>query len=194
TRNSKILNVHELAVVVAGLKAAGKVVVQCHGVFDLMHIGHIKHFESAKKLGDILIVTVTPDRYVNKGPNRPVFTEAHRAAAIGALSCVDYVAVNEWPMATDTIRLVKPSIFAKGSEYRDASKDRTGNITAEEHVIEEIGGRIAFTDDVLFSSSTLLHPPLRVFSPPTPPFLGQFSGPPRPDAIIPSLPAPRPPP
>ncbi|HJZ98515.1 MAG TPA: PfkB family carbohydrate kinase [Candidatus Solibacter sp.] len=175
TRNSKILNVHELAVVVAGLKAAGKVVVQCHGVFDLMHIGHIKHFESAKKLGDILIVTVTPDRYVNKGPNRPVFTEAHRAAAIGALSCVDYVAVNEWPMATDTIRLVKPSIFAKGSEYRDASKDRTGNITAEEHVIEEIGGRIAFTDDVVFSSSTLLNRHFGVFPERTEQFLDKFS-------------------
>src|ERR1043165_1306610 len=80
--------------------------------------------------------------------------EAHRAWAIGALACVDYVAINQWPMATDTIRLLRPNIFAKGSEYRDASKDRTGAISAEEHVVEEIGGRIAFTDDVVFSSST----------------------------------------
>src|SRR5436190_1757008 len=129
--NSKILSLDELARVVAGLQRAGKVVVQCHGVFDLMHIGHIRHFESAKRLGDVLIVTVTPDRYVNKGPNRPVFTEAHRAWAIGALACVDYVAINQSPMATDTIRLLKPNIFAKGSEYRDACKDRTGAISAE---------------------------------------------------------------
>src|SRR5215467_5537186 len=175
TKGMKILSVHELAEVVAGLKAEGKVVVQCHGVFDLMHIGHIKHFESAKRLGDVLVVTVTPDRYVNKGPNRPVFTESHRAQAIGALACVDYVAVNEWPMATDTIRLVKPNIFAKGSEYRDASKDRTGNISAEEHVIEEIGGRLAFTDDVVFSSSTLLNRHFGVFPERTEQFLEKFS-------------------
>jgi len=175
TKGSKILSVHALAEAVAGLKAEGKVVVQCHGVFDLMHIGHIKHFESAKKLGDVLIVTVTPDRYVNKGPNRPVFTESHRAQAIGALACVDFVAVNEWPMATDTIRLIKPNIFAKGSEYRDASKDRTGNISAEEHVIAEIGGRLAFTDDVVFSSSTLLNRHFGVFPEPTEQFLHKFS-------------------
>src|SRR6516162_4061124 len=175
TRNSKILNVHELAVVVAGLKAAGKVVVQCHGVFDLMHIGHIKHFESAKRLGDVLVVTVTPDRYVNKGPNRPVFTESHRAWSIGALACVDYVAINQWPMATDTIRLLKPNIFVKGSEYRDAAKDRTGAISAEEHAIEEVGGRIAFTDDVVFSSSTLLNRHFGLFPERTEQFLATFS-------------------
>jgi rfaE bifunctional protein kinase chain/domain/rfaE bifunctional protein nucleotidyltransferase chain/domain len=173
--HSKILSIQELAAVVAELKAAGKVVVQCHGVFDLMHIGHIRHFESAKKMGDVLIVTVTPDRYVNKGPNRPVFTEAHRAWAIGALSCVDFVAVNQWPMATDTIRLLRPSIFVKGSEYRDPSKDRTGNISAEEHVIEEVGGRLAFTDDVVFSSSTLLNRHFGVFPERTEQFLQKFS-------------------
>jgi rfaE bifunctional protein kinase chain/domain/rfaE bifunctional protein nucleotidyltransferase chain/domain len=173
--NTKILPLNELADVVRQLQATGKTVVQCHGVFDLMHIGHIKHFESAKRLGDVLVVTVTPDRYVNKGPNRPVFTEAHRAQAIGALSCVDYVAVNQWPMATDTIRLLKPNIFAKGSEYRDSSKDRTGNISAEEHVIEEIGGRLAFTDDVVFSSSTLLNRHFGVFPEETEQFLEKFS-------------------
>jgi len=173
--NSKILPLEELARVVADLQRAGKVVVQCHGVFDLMHIGHIRHFESAKKLGDVLIVTVTPDRYVNKGPNRPVFTESHRAGAIGALACVDYVAVNQWPMATDTIRLLKPNIFAKGSEYRDPSKDRTGAISAEEHVIQEVGGRLAFTDDVVFSSSTLLNRHFGVFPERTEQFLAAFS-------------------
>jgi rfaE bifunctional protein kinase chain/domain/rfaE bifunctional protein nucleotidyltransferase chain/domain len=173
--NSKILPLDELARTVAEHQREGRVVVQCHGVFDLMHIGHIKHFESAKKLGDILIVTVTPDRYVNKGPNRPVFTETHRAAAIGALACVDYVAINQWPMATDTIRLLRPDIFAKGSEYRDASKDRTGAIAAEEKVVEESGGRLAFTDDVVFSSSTLLNRHFGVFPERTEQFLATFS-------------------
>src|SRR5215467_4599231 len=139
-KHSKILELEDLAAVVASFRAQGKRVVQCHGVFDLIHIGHIRHFEQAKEMGDVLIVTVTPDRYVNKGPNRPVFTERHRAWSIGALECVDYVAINQWPMATDTIRLLKPTIFAKGSEYRDASKDRTGAIAAEQRIIEEVGG------------------------------------------------------
>jgi len=171
----KILPMEDLARVVGELQREGKVVVQCHGVFDLMHIGHIRHFESAKKLGDVLIVTITPDRHVNKGPNRPVFTETHRAWAIGALSCVDYVAINLWPMATDTIRLLKPNIFVKGSEYRDAAKDRTGAISAEEHAIEEVGGRIAFTDDVVFSSSTLLNRHFGLFPERTEQFLATFS-------------------
>ena len=90
----------------ASVRNAGKVVVQCHGVFDLMHLGHIRHFEQAKENGRRLIVTLTPDRYVNKGPNRPVFTAEQRAWAISALACVDFVAVNKWPTGTDTIRLL----------------------------------------------------------------------------------------
>ena len=54
-------------------KSQGKKIILCHGVFDLLHIGHIKHFEEAKKMGDILVVTITPDQFVNKGPGRPAF-------------------------------------------------------------------------------------------------------------------------
>jgi rfaE bifunctional protein kinase chain/domain/rfaE bifunctional protein nucleotidyltransferase chain/domain len=174
-RNSKIVPMEELAGIVASQRNAGKVVVHCHGVFDLMHIGHIKHFEEAKKLGDVLIVTVTQDRHVNKGPNRPVFTEAHRAWAISALSCVDYVAVNKWPTATDTIRLVRPSVFVKGAEFRDRSKDRTGAIAAEEEAVLGVGGTLAFTDDIVFSSSNLLNRYFGVFPEETERFLAAFS-------------------
>ena len=54
-------------------KRKGRKVVQCHGVFDLLHIGHIRHFEQARRMGDVLVVTITPDRYVDKGPHRPAF-------------------------------------------------------------------------------------------------------------------------
>jgi len=174
-QTGKILRVHDLAQHVATLKAQGKTVVHCHGVFDLMHIGHIRHFEQAKRLGDVLVVTVTPDRYVNKGPNRPVFSEAYRAGAIAALACVDFVAVNEWPMATDTIRIVRPDIFVKGSEYREAAKDRTGAIAAEQEVIESVGGKLAFTEDVVFSSSNLLNRYFGLFPEGTERFLTEFS-------------------
>ncbi len=175
TTSAKILSLEELAAVLAKLKAQGKTVAQCHGVFDLMHVGHIRHFEQAKKLGDVLVVTVTPDKYVNKGPNRPVFTEAHRAWAIAALGCVDYVAVNRWPTAIDTIKLLRPSIFVKGSEYRDASKDRTGNISLEEQSVRDAGGRIEFTDDIVFSSSSLINRYFGVFPEKTEQFLTAFS-------------------
>jgi rfaE bifunctional protein kinase chain/domain len=174
-QNTKIVGLEELAESVAALRAKGKVVVHCHGVFDLMHIGHIRHFELAKKQGDILIVTLTPDQFVNKGPNRPVFTEAHRAWAISALACVDYVAINQWPMATDTIRLLRPNKFVKGSEYRDAAKDRTGAIALEKEAIEKAGGELVFTDDIVFSSSTLLNRHFGVFPERTEQFLASFS-------------------
>ena len=70
----KILELENLAKIVAKHKAKKKKIVLCHGVFDLLHLGHIKHFEEAKKNGDLLVVTVTPDKYVYKGPNKPVFS------------------------------------------------------------------------------------------------------------------------
>ena len=128
----KIKDLEELAGVIGEEKTRGKKVILCHGVFDLLHIGHIRHFEQAKKLGDVLAVTTTPDRYVGKGPGRPVFNEELRAEAIAALDCVDYVAINQWPMAIETIRLLRPDFYAKGSDYLNAEDDRSGGITLEE--------------------------------------------------------------
>jgi cytidyltransferase-like protein len=71
----KVRTLDELATVVSHLKRAGKTVVHAHGTFDLLHVGHVRHLEAARSLGDVLVVTVTADRFVNKGPGRPVFTE-----------------------------------------------------------------------------------------------------------------------
>src|SRR5437867_10418479 len=106
--DSKVRRLREVADAVAALRGGGKKVIHCHGVFDLLHIGHIKHLEAARKLGDVLVVTITPDRFVNKGPHRPAFPERLRAEALASLACVDYVAVNEWPTAVETIRTLKP--------------------------------------------------------------------------------------
>ncbi len=64
---------------------AGKIVVQAHGTFDLLHLGHVRHLEAARKLGDVLVVTVTADRFVNKGPGRPVFNAELRAEMLATL-------------------------------------------------------------------------------------------------------------
>ena len=98
--NEKIVQLERLAELLNERRKSGEKIVHCHGVFDLLHIGHIRHYEQAKRLGDLLVVTLTGDQYVNKGPNRQAFPQDLRAEAIAALSCVDYVAINKWPTAT----------------------------------------------------------------------------------------------
>ena len=140
------------------------IVIHCHGVFDLLHIGHIKYFQEAKSMGDVLIVTITPDRFLNKGPGRPAFNEKHRAEAIAALNVVDFVAINEWPTAIETIKLLKPDLYVKGPDYKDYKDDVTGNIKLEEDAVKSVGGEIAFTSDITFSSSSLINERISLLS------------------------------
>lgn len=160
---AKIKTLEELTEIVAKAKADGRKVVHCHGVFDLLHIGHIRYFEQARSMGDMLVVTVTPDRFVNKGPGRPAFPQELRLEAVAALDVVDYVAENRWPMAVETLRMLKPDVYVKGSEYKDAEKDVTGGITLEREAVESAGGKLAFTDDIVFSSSSLINKYASVF-------------------------------
>jgi cytidyltransferase-like protein len=83
-RNPKVKTISDLSEIIQKARN-GKRIVLCHGVFDLLHIGHIRYFEQAKKHGDLLVVTVTPDRFVNKGPERPAFPEGLRAESIASL-------------------------------------------------------------------------------------------------------------
>lgn len=173
--SSKYFTLERLAEWIAEQKAQGKKVVHCHGCFDLLHIGHIRHFQRARELGDVLVVTVTPDRYVNKGPDRPAFPEALRLEAIAALEVVDAVALNRWPTAVETIHLLKPDLYVKGAEYRDPAKDATGGIQLEIDAITAVGGSIAFTDDIVFSSSNLINRFASGFSQEVKDFLSQFA-------------------
>ncbi|HJW87927.1 MAG TPA: adenylyltransferase/cytidyltransferase family protein, partial [Dehalococcoidia bacterium] len=127
-KNHKIVPLDELAQIVSQCKAEGKKVVHCHGVFDLLHPGHILHFQAARGLGDVLVVTITRDAYVDKGPGRPVFKERLRAESLAALEVIDYVAFNDWPTSVETIRKLRPDIYAKGGDYRHPEDDVTGKI------------------------------------------------------------------
>lgn len=173
--NKKIVGLQKLSQTLEELKKQGKRIVHCHGVFDLVHPGHIKHFISASKEGDVLVVTLTQDKYVNKGPGRPVFNQHLRAESIAAIECVDYVAVNNWPTAEETITLLKPDVYAKGTEYAAAELDLTGGINAERCAVESAGGKIFFTDDITFSSSSLLNRFFSSFNDDTKSFLQQFA-------------------
>lgn len=157
TINPKIKTIEELALKIKILKTTGKKVIHCHGVFDLLHPGHVRHFYAAKALGEVLVVTVTPDRHVNKGPGRPVFTELLRAESVAALEAIDYVAINLWPNAVETIKKLAPDVYVKGKDYIDAQKDETGAILLEKEAAASVGCKMHFTDDITFSSSSLLN-------------------------------------
>lgn len=170
----KILELEELAAVLEAARSDGKTVVQCHGVFDLLHVGHIRHLREAKRWGDLLVVTVTPDRYVNKGPDRPTFPEMLRAEVLAALDDVDYVTINRWPTAFESISLLRPTVYAKGPDYADAAKDLTGGISKEAEAVRSAGGVIRFTDDLAFSSSSLINRFLSPYPPEVNDYLASF--------------------
>lgn len=159
---SKVVDWAVLGVAVDNLKRQGKKVIHCHGVFDLLHIGHLRHFEQAKKLGDVLIVTLTADEHVNKGPHRPAFSHTMRAEMLAALDVVDYVAINQWPTAVETIRFLRPDYYVKGPDYQNAAQDRTGKILDEELAVRSVGGEIRFTEGDTYSSTTLINDHLSV--------------------------------
>lgn len=152
----------------------GLTIVQCHGVFDLMHPGHIRHLAEASERGDILVVTITADQHVNKGPGRPVFTDKLRAETLASLASIDFVVVVDAPTAIESIGIIRPDVYVKGSDYADPSDDLTGKIIDEEESVKAVGGCIYFTDDITFSSSSLINQNFLSFPPETKAWLRNF--------------------
>lgn len=128
-------------------------VVLCHGTFDLLHLGHIRHLKAARTLGDWLIVSVTGDKYVNKGPGRPAFTEDERVEALEALRFVDEVIINEGPDAVKMILRLGPDFYVKGVDYSDKHDTALLN---EIKAINMVGGRFVVTNTRKWSSTKLL--------------------------------------
>jgi rfaE bifunctional protein nucleotidyltransferase chain/domain len=164
TTHTKILSLQDIAGKAQELRQQGKHVVLCHGTFDLLHAGHIRHLQNARKKGDVLIVTVTGDSYVNKGPGRPVFPEQIRSENLAALACVNFVGINQTDTAINVIAMIKPNLYVKGQEYKNDKDDLTGNILKEKEAVKEHGGELAFTDGITFSSSSLLNENFGIFS------------------------------
>lgn len=165
TARDKIKSISELAEIADQIRASGKKIAHAHGTFDLLHMGHVRHLEHARREGDVLFVTVTADEHVHKGPGRPVFTEQLRAEMLAALEYVSWVGVSHTPSAEAVIHAIKPDAYVKGSDYVDADQDVTGKIVDERLAVEEHGGRIVFTDDITFSSSELINRHVDVFEP-----------------------------
>jgi len=145
-----------LCEMVRSLQTAGQTVALCHGCFDVMHFGHLRHFEAARSFADSLIVTITQDRFVNKGPDRPIFPIERRLEMVAGLEVVDWVSENQWESAVETIRFIQPDLFVKGREYSSEHRQKNPTFLAEIHAVEEIGGRVAFTDELISSTSSII--------------------------------------
>lgn len=150
----KILNLIDLTKIIKNNDS--KKIVLCHGVFDLLHIGHLRYFKEAKKFGDILVVSVTTDKYVNKGPGRPKFNKNIRMEALAALQIVDYVVESDSKTPEKIIQLLKPNFYVKGMDYKDLKSDITKNIIYEKKLVKKNGGKLVFTNSETFSSSKIL--------------------------------------
>ena len=109
--NKKLINLSQLEKRTNFLKKKGKKIVLCHGVFDLLHVGHIKHFKKSKSLGHILVVTLTADKFVNKGPNKPTFDENLRAESLASLDVVDYVCINNFKTSINILKKIRPDFY-----------------------------------------------------------------------------------
>jgi len=135
-----VLTLKKAASYVNRQRRAGKTIVFTNGVFDLLHLGHIRYLRQAHELGDVLIVAVNADssvRRLGKGPERPVTPEAERAEIVAALSCVDAVLIFKEDTPAETIEALLPDILVKGSDWQ-------GRENPGQKFIEARGGRMAF--------------------------------------------------
>lgn len=117
-----------------------------NGCFDPFHYGHLTYLQEARKLGDVLIVAVTVDEQVNKGPGRPAFPLDERMAILKALAIVDEVIPSD--NGLEAVKKVKPDVYVKGREYE--------NKLPEKALVEFYGGRVVFTDTPTYSSTAIL--------------------------------------
>jgi len=154
---AKIVTFDDAGGLCARLRDQGRVIVHCHGTFDLVHPGHIAHFEEAKALGDILVVTITAEKFVNKGPGRPYFNDQLRSRWLAALECVDYVVVVPHPAAVEAIECIRANFYCKGREYADPAADLTNNIGDDILAVQRVGGEMRYLGSILFSSTRLLN-------------------------------------
>jgi rfaE bifunctional protein nucleotidyltransferase chain/domain len=138
----KLISTDEAMIIRRDLRDLNRAVVFTNGVFDLIHIGHVRYLQAARALGDVLFVGVNSDRSARqiKGPGRPLTPQSERAEVLAALACVDYVLVFDEPTAKRLVGALQPDVYAKGGDY--ASEGRQGKPLPEAAAVHKYGGRI----------------------------------------------------
>ena len=155
--NKKIYLKSNIKKILYDKKKRGLKISMCHGCFDLLHLGHIDHLIESKNLSDILVVSVTSDKYVNKGLNRPFFKLAERMESLAALSCVDYIIPSNSESAIESLKTVKPNFYCKGPDYKLIKNDTTKKIKKEISELKKFKGKFYITKSKQFSSSKLVN-------------------------------------
>ena len=151
----KILDLSQLQKIIGKFPRKKKVVL-CHGVFDIVHPGHIRHLGYAKSQADILIVSCTGDKFIDKGIYRPHIPQDMRASNLAAFEMVDYVLIDENKKPLNLLKKLKPDYFAKGFEY--TSKGLPAATLEEKNELDKCGGKLIFTPgDIVHSSSKFLN-------------------------------------
>lgn len=133
-----------------------KKVILCHGVFDVVHPGHVRHLAYAKSKADFLVVSITADKHITKGTYRPHVPEKLRAHNLAVFEMVDFVVIDKNKKPLENLKLIQPDYFAKGFEY--TSEGLPAETQEELDIIEEYGGEMLFTPgDIVYSSSELIN-------------------------------------
>lgn len=155
--SKKILSISSASELIRDLKSEGKKVGLCHGGFDLLHPGHVKHFESSKKFCDALFVSITSDKFIElrkgMGSGRPVYPDKLRAYMAAGIEFVDYVVISDYNTGVEIINLLKPDYYIKGRDYINSPDYE---LAAEKKTIDSVGGEIRFTTDPKLSTSDIL--------------------------------------
>jgi rfaE bifunctional protein kinase chain/domain/rfaE bifunctional protein nucleotidyltransferase chain/domain len=150
---SKIIDKEDLASKCGDFPRTQRLVM-CHGSFDLVHPGHLRHLAFAKSKGDLLVVSITTDEHINKANMRPYVPEELRALNLAALELVDYVVIDQDPNPIGLIHTLRPDIFVKGYEYSKGIPPKTA---AEKQAVESFGGSMLFSPgDFVLSSSMVI--------------------------------------
>ena len=134
-----------------------KKIVLCHGVFDVLHIGHLKYLKLAKKLGNILVVSVTHDNFVNKGPGRPAFNVQNRLSFLNEISFIDYICISNSETSAEIIKNLKPNYYCKGIDYIYSTKKNDRKLDIELKALKSVRGKFSIIKEENFSSSKLIN-------------------------------------
>jgi rfaE bifunctional protein nucleotidyltransferase chain/domain len=148
---AKVRPLTEVAALVAEERARGRTVALANGVFDLLHVGHVRYLQGARAFADVLVVAVNSDASTRayKGPGRPVVPEGERAELVAALACVDLVVVFDDPDVRAVLRALRPDVHVKGTDY-------TPDSVPERDEVAAWGGRVAIAGDPKDHSSTAM--------------------------------------